>query len=222
LRGSSDTGGLRRIAAADRRTLRDTVPVIDSGLIRGGFATDYDARIIPGQNTPVVQAIAVTTGTNRDPKIEIEFQKRATKPRIYSFDGTVENSSLFTTPNSLIVGFTTSESYLLYLINTNTHSISEVPISTPATCAVSDLANGRLFVGTSIDVVAIGESGFLWRSKRVSLDGIKMLVFSGDSLSGFGTRIGGGSIKFSIDPASGETVGGFDFRQVTPGLWFAP
>ena len=196
--------------------------MIDGGLIRCGFAGDYEARILSRPNTPILRAIAAATGTERYPKIEFELQSGGNEPWIYCFDGTEEKSSLFTTPESMTAGFTTSESYLLYLINALTHSISEVPISTPAACAVSDFANDRLFVGTIIDVIAIGKRGLLWRSKRVSLDGITMLAYSGGSLTGFGTRIGGGSIKFSIDAASGEVNGGFDFKPIARDLWFAP
>lgn len=196
--------------------------MLDSGFIRGGFAAEYDARIIPGQNHPIVHAIAAATGTDRRPKIDVELQSDGQNPWICSFEGVDERCSLFTTPDPLTVGLATNDSYVLYLITVPSHCIDEIPVSTPAACATSDFENSRLFVATDIDVIGIGKSGLLWRSRRVSLDGIAMLTYSDGRVRGVGTRTGGSSIAFSIDAASGDAAGGFDFRPLGPGLWFAP
>lgn len=134
-----------KLAREDLRRL-----MLDGGFIRGGFAADYSARIIPAQNEPLVRAIAAATGTDRHPKIDIELQSGAHSPWICSFEGTEHHSSLFTTPDPLTVGLATSESYLLYLINTHTHFINEVPLSTPAACAVSDFTNGSAYERTQV------------------------------------------------------------------------
>ncbi|MGA9945699.1 MAG: hypothetical protein WBP75_11755 [Candidatus Cybelea sp.] len=195
---------------------------LDEGFLCGGFAADYYAQIIPPQKEPIVRAIAAATGTDRHPRIDVEIQHGTERPWICSFEGTEDCSSIFTTPDPLTAGLATINSPVLYLINTRTYFINEIPIPTPAVCAVSDLTNARLFVATAINLVAIGENGLLWRSGRVSLDGITMLVYSDGCIRGVGTRLGGGSIKFSIDGASGETTGGFDFKPLGPDLWFAP
>jgi hypothetical protein len=147
---------------------------LDEGSICGGFAADYYAQIIPPQKEPIVRAIAAATGTDRHPRIDVEIQNGTERPWICSFEGTEDCSSIFTTPDPLTAGLAT---------------INEIPIPTPAVCAVSDLTNARLFVATAINLVAIGENGLLWRSRRVSLDGITMLVYSDGCIRGVGTRL---------------------------------
>jgi hypothetical protein len=184
--------------------------MLDAGSIRGGFPADYYARMIPPQDQPLIRAIAAATGTDRYPKIDVELQSGTDKPWTCSFEGHEDRSSLFTTPNPLVAGLAVAESYVLYLINAQTRRIDEVPISTPAECTTTDLTNARLFVATAINVVAIGRSGFLWRSKRVSLDGISMLTYAEACVRGVGNGPGGNAVKFSINASNGEAKGGYN------------
>ncbi|HVR48078.1 MAG TPA: hypothetical protein VMT95_15715 [Candidatus Binatia bacterium] len=71
-------------------------------------------------------------------------------------------------------------------------------------------------MATAINVVAIGRSGFLWGSKRVSLDGISMLTYAEGCVRGVGNEPGGNPVKFSVNASSGEAHGGFDFNLAGP------
>jgi hypothetical protein len=194
--------------------------MLDTGLIQGGFLANYHARVIPPQNQPLVRAIAATTGTDRYPKIDVELQSGANKPWTCSLEGIEDSCSLFTTPNPLVAALAANESYVLYLINVQTRCINEVPLSTPAAYAVPEFENERLFIATAIDVIAIGRGGFLWRSKRVSLDGISMLNYAEGYVRGAGNEPGGKAVKFSINASNGLTSGGFDFNLTGPGYRF--
>ena len=95
-------------------------------------------------------------------------------------------------------------------------------MSTPAASAVSDFEGGKLFLATTIDVVAIGRNGLLWRSRRASLDGITALTYAGGYVQGVGNEPGGLGVNFSVDALTGETSGGFEFDPTGPGHRFIP
>lgn len=78
-------------------------------------------------------------------------------------------------------------------------------------CAASDIEGQRLFVASSLQVVALDRNGMLWRSRRVSFDGVKMLAYDEGYVKGIGLDLGGPvPIKFLIDASTGEATGGFD------------
>jgi hypothetical protein len=142
---------VQRIAAADRRSGRGAT-LIDGGVIRGGFAFNYPAHIMPQQTGPFARAIAVSTGTDRFPKFDVEVQSDENKPWRCSFEGTERGSVLFSTPNPSIAGLVTDRTFTLFLINAREHGIEELRMSTPAASAVSDFEGGKLFLATAIDV----------------------------------------------------------------------
>ncbi len=67
-----------------------------------------------------------------------------------------------------------------------------------------------LIFGTSTDFEALGESGRLWQSQRVSLDGIRSLRLEGNTLSGEAWCPGDTWSPFVLDINSGHHTGGAD------------
>jgi hypothetical protein len=65
-----------------------------------------------------------------------------------------------------------------------------------------------LIFGSSTDFEAIGSSGRLWRSSRISWDGIRSLKLEGDTLTGEAWSFEDVWIPFSLDVNSGEHRGG--------------
>jgi hypothetical protein len=186
---------------------------LDFGRIRGGFTADYAARIVPPQNAPIARSIAQAVGSDRCPKVDVEIEYPSGELRRLSFNGEPNLSSVLTTPNPLTAMVVTN---MLgedgaHLIDVETGTVADVFVSTTVERAASDIAGGRLFLATCIDVVAIGREGALWESRRVSLDGVKMLTYSAGYLRGIGNGPGGQDVSFSIDAATGESTGGFCF-----------
>lgn len=65
-----------------------------------------------------------------------------------------------------------------------------------------------IIFGTSTDFEALGVSGRIWRSRRVSWDGIRSLKLEGDTLTGEAWGLGDSWLPFSLDVKSGEHKGG--------------
>ena len=186
---------------------------LDFGWIRGGFEADYAARIVTPQGSPIARSIARAVGTDRYPKINVEIEYPSGELRRLSFDGKPSLSSVLTTPNPLTAMVVTNMQGEagVHLIDVATGAVADVSVSTTVECAASDIAGGRLFLATRIDVIAIGREGVLWESRRVSLDGVKMLTYSVGYVRGIGNGPGGEDVSFSIDAATGESTGGFCF-----------
>lgn len=184
---------------------------LDFGRIRGGFEADYWASIVPPQDSAMARSIALAAGTDRYPKIDVEVEYPMGKVRRLSFDGRPSLSAVITTPNPLTVAVLTNVQGEdgVHLINVVTGEVSDVFVSTCVECAASDIGGKRLFLATCIDVVAIGVEGVLWESRRVSLDGIKMLTYSAGSVRGIGNESSGQDVSFSIDATTGHATGGF-------------
>ena len=65
-----------------------------------------------------------------------------------------------------------------------------------------------IIFGTCIDFEAVGASGHIWQSRRISLDGIHSLKLEGDTLTGEAWSFEDIWIPFSLDVNSGEHKGG--------------
>jgi hypothetical protein len=65
-----------------------------------------------------------------------------------------------------------------------------------------------LIFGSSIDFEAHGSSGRVWRSGRISWDGVRLLKLEGDTLTGEAWSFEDVWIPFSLDVNSGEHKGG--------------
>ena len=79
----------------------------------------------------------------------------------------------------------------------------------PLSCAVSDIEGGRMFLASSTDVYAFDGVRMLWTSRRVSLDGIRNLVYTDGRVHGLANDVGVDDVPFTIDARTGEAVGGF-------------
>lgn len=65
-----------------------------------------------------------------------------------------------------------------------------------------------IIFGTCVDFEAIGVSGRIWRSRRISWDGIRNLKFECDTLTGEAWSFEDIWIPFSLDINTGEHTGG--------------
>jgi hypothetical protein len=95
-------------------------------------------------------------------------------------------------------------------MNTVTKDVRQ-PIAMYVECAASDVEGGRLFLATCIDVTAIDTEKVLWESRRISLDGVRMLTYANGYVNGIGRDLASYEkpIAFSINAATGEAAGGF-------------
>lgn len=184
---------------------------LDCGRFRGGFEAAYAARIVRPQDTPIARVIADAVGSDRYPKVDVEIEYPAGKVRSFSFDGKSARCAIITTPNPLVTAVITNTQGddAVTLIDVKTGNTTEVFVSTPVACVASDVPGGRLFLATWIEVVAIGTNGVLWESRRVSLEGIKMLSYSAGYVRGIGNESSGQDVPFTIDATTGQATGGF-------------
>ena len=74
------------------------------------------------------------------------------------------------------------------------------------TCALP-ISKNILIFGTSTDFEAVGASGRVWRSRRISWDGIRSLKLESDTLTGEAWSLDIW-LPFSLDINSGEHKGG--------------
>jgi hypothetical protein len=65
-----------------------------------------------------------------------------------------------------------------------------------------------LIFGSSVDFEAVGASGRIWRSRRISWDGIRSLRLSGETLMGEAWDLNDKWVPFSLDINSGHHEGG--------------
>ncbi len=65
-----------------------------------------------------------------------------------------------------------------------------------------------LILGSCIDFEAVGTSGRIWQSRRISLDGIRNLKLVGDTLTGEAWSFEDIWIPFSLDVNTGKHKGG--------------
>jgi hypothetical protein len=185
--------------------------ILDGGAIRGGFAANFEARIIPPQDSVLVRKIGEITGAARCPKVDIEITGDDRRVWTLSLRGTPQSTSLVTIPKPHILGVATSAGF--YSVNIQTREVRETLPGFPIDCAASDLIGGTLFLAACIKVTAFDEFTPLWQSRRISLDGIKMLCYANGFVKGVGTGLGSDgelkSVPFTIDARSGETRDGF-------------
>jgi hypothetical protein len=185
---------------------------VDVGRLRGGFNSEYWARIVPSQNSPLVRTIAAVTGTDRLPKTDVEFGTGNTAWSC-AFEGVPGHTSVVSTPNPKVALVILDGRYEAYLIDVTTRQTTNVRLRAPVECIASDVCGKRLFVATAINVVAIGRGGPLWQSRRVSLDGIERLVYSDGIVYGVGKDLAGSDVPFSIEARSGATTGGYSLLE---------
>lgn len=180
--------------------------LLDGGRVRGGFPTEYGARILPPQDSAIVAAIAKSVGTDRYQKVDVQIEPLDGKPWIFSTEGTAETTSIFSTPNPLIVGVATTDG--VRFVDTSTHNAVQL-LEMPVECAATDVQGKRLFLATAIYIVAIDVDKCVWQSRRISLDGVRMLTYANGYVNGVGMDVADETKPFSINANTGEATGGF-------------
>jgi hypothetical protein len=182
---------------------------VDEGEIAGGFARAYDAWTVEDPDTPTIRAIVASTGLLRAHSVAVEVVLEDGTCWSRSFSATFNESTacVFTTPNPYILGVRIRG--IAFAVDVlNPEDSVELDI-TPLTCATSDLRGGRMFLASDDEVYAYDGVRILWRSRRVSLDGIRGLTYAEGRVRGLATAPGVDAVPFIIDAESGDAEGGF-------------
>ncbi len=187
--------------------------ILDGGAIRGGFEAEYEARIVAPQDSAMVAAIARSTGTDLEPKVDVEIQPTAGTRWVFSARGVAERANVLTTPNPRVACITVDGG--AYLVDSSTRQAVYLNLN-PVECAASDLPGRRLFLATNVDVIALDAKSVLWQSRRISLDGVKLLTYANGYVNGVGLDVGDTPLPFSIDAETGEASGGFTGFKIFP------
>lgn len=181
---------------------------LDGGAIRGGFAANFEARIIPPQDSVLARKIGRITGATRSPRVDIEITGDDGSVWTLSLPGNPKIASLVTTPKPHILGVATTVGFSS--VNVQTREVRETIAGLLIECAASDLIEGTLFLATCVDVTAFDGLVLLWQSRRISFDGVTMLSYANGLVKGVGTGLAAASsLPFTIDARSGEARGGF-------------
>lgn len=179
--------------------------LLDGGRIRGGFQSDYAARIFPPQDSALVAAITNSVGADRYTKVDVEIVPLDGKPWIFSAAGVPETTSVFTTPNSRVVSVATGGE--VHFVDTATRTATQLGRG-PIECAASDVQGGRLFLADFLFVYAFDAEKCIWQSRRISIDGVRMLTYADGYVSGVGVGVADDAKPFTINAANGEAKGG--------------
>ena len=196
---------------AGRRLLKPPCMRIDEGDIVGGFERSYDAWIVEDANTPMVRAIAETTGLRLDNgvTVEVALQNGASWTREYAASFSKElRPCLFTTPNPQILGVRIRG--IVFAVDV---ARPDEPVELdilPVTCAVSDIVGGRMFLASDTEVYAFDGVRVLWESRRISLVGIRDLAYFDGRVHGVATAVGVDAVPFDLDADTGRAWGGFE------------
>ena len=96
-----------------------------------------------------------------------------------------------------------------YLVDVYTPSEWEPVEAWPIT-AVADITPLKLIVFADFtNLTAYGPDGFVWRTRRIASDGLKLLRWSEDGITGLAwSAPDDADIAFTVDPLTGEHTGG--------------
>ncbi len=184
---------------------------IDEGDIVGGFERSYDAWTVQDANTPMIRAIAASTGLRLDNSVTVEVAlKNGTSwTRGYSASFSQElRTCIFTTPNPQILGVRIRG--VVFAVDI-AHPDEPVELDIlPVACAASDISGGRMFLASDTEVYAFDGVRILWESRRVSLDGIRDLSYFDGRVYGVATDVAVEAVPFNIDADTGKAEGGFE------------
>lgn len=187
---------------------------IDEGDIVGSFERSYDARTVEDADTPMIRAIAASTGLRLDNSVTVQvaLENGTSWTRGYSASFSEElRTCIFTTPNPQILGVRIRG--VVFAVDV-AHPDEPVELDIlPVACAASDISGGRMFLASDTEVYAFDGVRILWRSRRVSLGGIRDLSYFDGRVHGVATDVGVDAVPFNIDADTGKAEGGFEGWQ---------
>lgn len=182
---------------------------LDGGAICGGFAHDYEARIVPTADSPVIRTIEKSTGVRRERHLTVQVVTD-TGERTMGFTCDDWHAELtpcvFTTPDRHVLGVRLQG--CAYIVDVTTKKAEMLTI-TPLMAAASDTRRGVIFFADYTRVAAFNGTEFLWTSDRVSLDGISRLSCDNGIVHGIAEVGADRAVPFTIDAETGEVRGGF-------------
>ena len=163
----------------------------------GGFGRAYDASIVEDATLALTYL-----------KISAPSAARFSRTTTFSgcFDASIA-SCIFSTPSPSVIGVCHKGQVSALDVFAAGREI-DLDVM-PVRCVTADVAGGRMFFATDLDVAAFDGTRVLWTSRRVSLDGIRDLSYAEGRNSGFATDVGIESVAFTIDACSGMAEGGF-------------
>ena len=190
--------------------------MLDEGDVRGNFSHAYEAHIIAAANVPILQNVEAATGVERDETITIEVTTDVGQTWSRGFTKRFDPdlaACIFTTPNPYVLGIRV-QGVALSIDVTRPDDPIELPVL-PLRISASDVTGGRMFLADDLKVIAFDGVRVLWKSRRVSLDGIDGLSYSNGVVRGLATDVGAENVPFEIDATSGAVSGGFeDFKRL--------
>jgi hypothetical protein len=184
---------------------------VDEGALIGGFERAYDAAIVEEADTPVLRAIAASTGLHRvnSVTVEVVLSDGAAWSRSFSASFSEElPDCLFTTPNPYVLGVRVRGTVFFVDVTRPDDAVQFEAL--PVSCSASDVEGGRLFFASDTEVYAFDGVRLLWTSRRLSLDGIRDLSYADGQVHGIGTDVGVEAAPFTVDASTGEVAGGFE------------
>src|ERR1700730_6049411 len=173
---------------------------VDGGELVGGFECAYDAVMVEEADTPVLRAIAASTGLcrNNSVTVEVVLGDGTSWSRAFSASFSEELSDcLFTTPNPYILGVRVRGTVFLVDVTKPDDAVEFDVV--PVSCVAADVKRGRMFLASDSEVYAFDGVRVHWTSRRVSLDGIRDLVYTEGRVLGIATDVGVDAVPFTID-----------------------
>lgn len=179
------------------------------------FPHQYEARLV-AQNEPihgeVLDFSGISSVADRKPLVvEVTpYEGKAWTGLFHKDTHFFEAvSGVFTSPNeNVVLVVSGGQGYLVDVVNPNvSEAIRFVPILN-----ISDLPEKGLVIFSDFtNLFAYGASGLVWRSARISYDGIKLERISGTRIEGLAWQAPGDRwVPFTIDPDTGQHEGGAD------------
>ncbi len=175
-----------------------------------GFVAQYRADVLPGlpgEGHTILQFARPGQPTHREGLV-VRVGAKDLRGWIGNFQRGPEGlDGVFSTPSpSVVCVVARGQGYL-------------VPVGEPTRYLVVDampvrevraiVVKGLLIFVDYVKLVAYGPSGFLWKTRRVSWDGIRLTGVTPECISGFGRdALRGTEVAFSVDVDTGRSEGG--------------
>jgi hypothetical protein len=184
---------------------------VDEGDIVGGFAREYDAVMVEDVDTPILRAIASSTGLalSNSVTVEVTLEDGTSWSRV--FKGEYCNwvsDCIFTTPNPRRLGVRV-RGEMIVVDAANPDDAFELAVL-PVECAASDVVGNRMFLADDLKVYAFDGERIGWMTRRVSLDGIRDLSYADGRVFGIARDVGVEVVPFTVDAETGDAAGGFE------------
>jgi len=183
---------------------------VDEGAIVGGFDRSYDAELFE-EETPLQRTIAASSGLDRADHIWVEATKFGGQSWSRRFIGRYSRQfpdCLFTTPHPDVLGVRV-QSTVYFVDVTRPDHAAEFEL-VPVSCGAADFERGLLYLAGDYEIAAFDGVRVLWKTRPVSFEGIRDLVYADGKIQGIANGLGVDTIPFTIDVESGEIVGGYE------------